>query len=116
MRGIGLDEDDAVHAHRDVLDVFEVAVVHVGAGVLRTVHVGEVVTDGHGDRALRNAVVERDGVAEPVPVKGVPVDQVGPQLQTEVGELDPQLFADRRVDDRSTDLGVTLLRRHLMTG
>ncbi len=101
------------HAHRDVLDVLEVAVVHVRAGVQRTEHVGEVTPDRHRDRGLRNAVVERDGVAEAVPVQGVRVDQVGACQQTEVAERDPQLLADDALDDRRRDLRLALLGLHL---
>ena len=75
------DEDHAGHAHLHVLDVLEVAVVHVRAGVVRAVEVGEVAPDRHGERQLRHAVEERDRVDEAVPVQGVAVEEVGPLHQ-----------------------------------
>ena len=87
----GADEDQPGHAHVHVLDVLDVAVVHVRPRVARPVDVGELAAGRHRDRPRRLAVEEGDDVAEAVPVQRVRVEEVGPQRQAEVGQLDPEL-------------------------
>jgi hypothetical protein len=80
----------------DVLRFLEVAVIQVGARVVRAVEVGQVTGDRDADRGMRLSIEDRDGVAETVEVKGVGVDQVGANLQAKVGKLEGEilLFTD----------------------
>ena len=108
------DEDHAGHAHVDVLDVLHVAVEHVRPCLTRAVGVRELASRRHRHRPARLPVEERDDVAEPVPVQGVRVEEVGAQRQAEVGQLDPELVRLRVVvlvdpEDRGGVLSVVLL-------
>ena len=107
------DEEQARHAHLHVLDVLEVAVVHVRAGVTRHVVVGEVAADRHRERQLRDAVEDRRLVDEAVPVDGVAVDQVGPLREPQVAELDAEALALVERQQRGADLGLPALLGHL---
>ena len=108
------DEHEAVHAHVHVLDVFDVAVEHVRAGVARPVHVPEHRAGRHRHRTGGLTVEERDHVAEPVPVQRVSIEEVGPHGEAEVGDVDHELVVGVVVElvhpeQRGAVLGVFLL-------
>ena len=110
------DEDHAGHAHLHVLHVLEVAVVHVGPGVVRAVEVGEVATHRYGERELRDPVEERDRVHEAVPVQGVAVEEVRTHLQAQVRQRDEDVVLLVEGQHRRADLRVAALRGDLLGG
>ena len=104
----GGDEHHAVHAHLDVLDVLDVAVVHVGAGVDRQVAVVQGLARRHRQRRVGHAVEVGDLVGETVEVDRVAVEQVGPVAHAEVEQGQPQVLAGLGVEQRCRDLHVVL--------
>ena len=112
-------EERPGHAHLHVLDVLEVAVVHVCARILGLVEVGEVAPDRDRDAHLGHAVVERVRVAEAVPVQRVAVGEVRADLHAEVRDGHLDVIGERRLvlvepQERRADLRLALLVLHLL--
>ena len=105
-------EDDPGHAHLDVLGVLEVAVVDVGARMVRGVEVRERPVHAHRDRQLRCAVEDRDRVPEAVPVDRVRVVEVRAADEADVREVELEARVLGDGDDRGGNLRLPLRRVH----
>ena len=114
-------EERPGHAHLHVLHVLEVAVVHVRARILGLVEVGEVAPDRDRDAHLGDAVIERDRVAEAVPVQRVPIGEIGPDLHAKVRDGHLDVVSECRLvlvepEQRGAGLRLALLIQHLLVG
>ena len=99
-----------------MLCFFHMAVVHVGAGVEWLVEHRQAAPDGYPHRGVRLAVEDGPGIAEPVPVQRVLVNQVRPHLQPHVGELDAIFLPFIYPEERGRRLALHLLGKDQLIG
>ena len=104
----------AQHAHLHVLGGLLVAVVHVGAGVVQAIEVGDGRTHIHTKRALWHTVKHGRLLREAMEVHRVRIKQVGAHGHRHVGQRQVEVLAFLQLDGGCRKFGIQRIQHHFI--